>query len=150
MNHPPVKVKLKENAPSYSSRPFDTPVHLRKFLENELKNCLDAGILEKCRTEPSQWSSKAFPVLKGSGVGARIFADFKKLNKAIERPTWPTESSSQFLCHISQNSKYFVSLDLTSGYHQVRVDVESQDLLCITTLTGRYIYTVLGQRITSS
>ena len=103
-------------------RPFDIPYHLRKMYEKEVKNCLDAGILEKCGTEPSKWSSRVFPVLKGSGDGVRIVADFKKLNKVIERPTWPTESSSQLLCHISSKSKFFVSPDITSGYHQVRVD----------------------------
>ena len=116
--------------------------------EKEVKNCLDAGILEKCGTEPSKWSSKVFPMLKGSGDGVHIVADFKKLNKTNERPTSPTKSSSQLLRHISPNSKYFVLLDLTSGYHQVRVDKESQDLLCITTSVGRYRYTVLGQRVT--
>ena len=98
----------------------------------------------------SQWSSKAFPVLKGSGDGVRIVADFNKLNQAIERQTSPTESSSHFLRHIDPSSKYFVSLDLTSGYHQVRVDPESQNLLCITTPMGSYHYTVLVQGITSA
>ena len=73
-----------------------------------------------------------------------------KLNKAIERPTWPTESSSQLLRQISITSKYFVSLDLISGYYQVRVDEESQNILCITTPKGRHKYTVLGQGITSA
>ena len=125
---PPVKIKLKENTdinPSYCLRPYDTPFHLRTMYEKELKNCLEAGILEKCGTEPSQWSSKTFPVLKGSGDGVRIVADFKKLNQATERPVWPTESSSQLLRHISPPNKYFIYLDLTSGYHQVRVDPES-------------------------
>ena len=73
------------------------------------------------------------PVLKGSGDGVRIVPDFQKLNNAIERLTWPTKSSTQLLCHINHKAKYFESLDLTSGYHQVRIDSESQDLLCITT-----------------
>ena len=95
MDHPPVKIRLKENSdvtPSYCMRPFDTPFHLRKMHEKKVKNSLDAGILVKCGTELLKWSSKAFPVLKVRGNWIRIVADFKKLNKAIERPTWPTES----------------------------------------------------------
>ena len=110
MDHPPVKIRLKENSdvtPSYCMHPFDTPVHLRKMYEKEVKNCLDAGI---------KWSSKAFPVFKGSGEGVKIVADFKKLNKAIERLTWPTETSTQLLLNINPEVKYFVSLDITSGY----------------------------------
>lgn len=150
---PAIKIKLKESTdiiPSNCICPYDTPFHLRSMYEKEMKNCLEAGILEKCGTEPSQWSSKAFPVLKGSGEGVKIVADFKKLTQVIERPVWPTESSSQLLRHRSPSAKYFISLDLTSGYHQVRVDQESQNLLCITTAMGRYHYTVLGQEITSA
>ena len=114
------------------------PFHLRKAYTKELKNCLDAGILEKCGMEPSQWASKAFPVIKGNGKEVRIVSDFKQLNKAIERPHWPTESSDQLLRNIESDSRFFVTLDLTSGYHQVEVDKESRNLLCISMPSGRY------------
>ena len=75
--------------------------------------------MEKCGEVPSQWASKAFPVIKGNGKDVRIVRDFKTLNKAIERSHWPTESSDQLLRNIESDSKYFVTLDLTSGYHHV-------------------------------
>ena len=80
IGHAPIKMKLKENSsipPSHCSRPYDTPFHLWKAYTKELKNCLDAGILEKCGMEPSQWASKAFPVIKGNGKDVRIVSDFK-------------------------------------------------------------------------
>ena len=79
-------------------------------------------MLVPCGTEPSQWSSKAFPVLKGDGKSVRIVTDFKKLNQAIKHPVWPTESSGQLLRHIDPEAKYFASADMTSGHHQIRVD----------------------------
>jgi len=45
----------------------------------------------------------------------RIVTDFKKLNKEIERPVWPTESSNQLLRHIDPEAKFFVSMDVTIG-----------------------------------
>ena len=149
----PVKIRLKENSgvrPSHCSWPYETPFHLRKAYTKEIKACLDAGILEKCGEEPSQWASKAFPVIKGNGKDVRIVSDFKTLNRAIERPHWPTESSDQLLRNIVSDSKYFVTLDLTSGYHQVQVDVESRNLLCISTPRGRYRYTTLAQGVCSA
>ena len=134
IKHLPIKIKLKENSsipPSHCSRPYDTPFHLRKAYTRELKNCLEAWILEKCGMEPSQWASKAFPVVEGNGKDVRIVSDFKQLNKAIERPHWPTESSDQLLRNIESDSRFFVTLDLTSGYHQVEVDKEFRNLLCI-------------------
>ena len=74
----PVKIKLKKEfiSPSFCSKPFDTPHHLRSMYEKELKRALDAGHLAPCGLEPSAWSSKAFPVVKGDGTSCRIVADF--------------------------------------------------------------------------
>ena len=99
--------------------------------------------------EPSQWASMAFLVVKGN-KDVRIVSDFKQLNKAIERPHRPTESSDQLLRNIESDSKYFVTLDLTSGYHQVEVDKKSRNLLCISTPSGRYRYTTLAQGVCSA
>ena len=78
---------------------------------------MDAGQIEPFGTEPSQWASNAFPVPKSDGSMVRNVTDIKKLNREIERPHWPTESSGQVMRHIDQKEKYLVSLDLTSGYH---------------------------------
>ena len=143
MNVEPVKLKLKEgyNTPSFCSKPFDTPHHLRGMYEKELKRALDAGHLAPCGLEPSAWSSKAFPVVKGDGTSCRIVADFKRLNQYIERPVWPTESSQQLLRQVNPKAKFFATMDLTSGYHQIPLDEESQNLLCISTPMGCYKYT---------
>ena len=94
--------------------------------------------------EPSQWASKAFPVVKRNRKEVRIVSDFKQLNKVIERPHWPTESSDQLLRNIESDSRFLVTLDLTRGYHQVKVEKESRNLLCISTPSGRYRYTTLA------
>ena len=113
----------------------------------ELNACLEAGQIVPCGTEPSKWSSKAFPVPKGDGKSVRIVKDFKKLNQEIERCHWPTKRSGQLLRHIDPEASYFVSLDLTSGYHQIKVDEESSNLLVISTPMGRYKFTVLAQAV---
>ena len=43
-----------------------------------------------------------------------------------------------------------MNLDLTSGYHQVEVDKESRNLLCISTLSRRCSYTTLAQGVCSA
>ena len=57
----PVKLRVKESSkvPSFCTRPFDTPYHLRDAYETELNACLEAGQIVPCGTEPSKWSSKA-------------------------------------------------------------------------------------------
>ena len=76
-----------------------------------------------------------------------IVADFKSFNKNIQRPVWPTESSNQLLRHIDAGSRYFATMDLTRGYHQIPIDRESQDLLVISTPMGRLKYLVLRQGV---
>ena len=65
----PVSLKLKEGYvnPSFFSKPYDMPYHLRTMYEKEIKQSLDAGHIAPCGIEPSNWSSKAFPVPKGDG-----------------------------------------------------------------------------------
>ena len=79
--------------------------------EKEIKRSLDAGHIVSCRTESSEWASKA--VLKGDGTSVCIVLDCKRLNCHIKRPNLPIESSSQLLQHIDLGSKYFVAIDLT-------------------------------------
>ena len=51
---------------------------------------------------------------------------------------------------LDPQAKYFVSLDLTSCYYQIKVDEESSNLLVIATLMSRFEFTVLAQGICSS
>ena len=59
------------------------------------------GVIKPLHTGPgpSEWASKAFPVHKGNGTSVCIVSDFKKLNRQIKHPNWPTESSDQLLLH---------------------------------------------------
>ena len=102
---PPVHLYQNETAdvkPVQNLKPFDVPWHLRAGFQQELKNCLDAGILEAA-TQPTPWASKAFAVPKKTPGEARLVADFRVLNKSLKRPIWPTESCDQMLRHIPPN-----------------------------------------------
>ena len=89
-------------------------------------------------------------LLRGVLIKCRWVSDFCNLNKALKRPIWGSESSSQLLRRISPQARYFACFNAISGYHQIRVDTASQDLLNITTQMGNFKFTVLGQGICSS
>ena len=61
-----------------------------------------------------------------------------------------SESWSQLLRRILPQAKYSACFDATSGFHQIRVDKASQDLLNIVTQMENFKFTVLGQGICSS
>ena len=122
--------------------------HLMKPAMKELNEMLRSGAITK-NDEATPWCSQAFPVQKpGSDpIKCRWVSDFCNPNKALKRPIWGSESSSQLLRRISPQARYFACFDAISGYHQIRVDTASQDLLNITTQMGNFKFTVLGQRI---
>ena len=70
-------------------------------------------------------------MLKGDGTAIRNVSDFKRSNQAIEKLNRPAESATELLRHIDPEARFFVSLDLTSGYYQIRIEGESQNLLCM-------------------
>ena len=112
---------------------------------------LRSGVLTENK-EGTEWCSQSFPVQKpGSDlVKCRWVTDFRNLNKALKRPVWGSESSSQLFRHIDPKARYFACFNAISGYHQICVDAESSKLLNVVTQLGNYRFTVLGQGICSS
>ena len=139
VNIEPVQLSLKPGSvPVYSARPYDTPYHLRPAFDRELKDMLEAEILEPMGLKESDWCSRSFPVLKGDGSSVRLVSDFKNVNRCIKRPTHPTDSANQLLRQISPTSRYFATIDCVSGYHQIPITPESSNLLVIATRACRF------------
>ena len=58
------------------------------------------------------------------------------INRALDRPVWGGESSSQILRRLDSIAKFFAVFNAISGFHQIAVDEESSKLLNITTSLG--------------
>ena len=104
---PPVRIRIdpaKDVAPKAHSRTYDVPYNLRKPMQAEISDAIHAGVLTPCNT-PSKWVHQMFPVPKAGKNEVRLCSDFKRLNSAIERPVYPTESNSQILRHVPPDSK---------------------------------------------
>ena len=101
VNIEPVEITLKPGSkPVYSARPYDTPYHLRDAYDLEIKNMINAGILEPMALRESEWCSRGFPVVKGDWCSVRLVSDFKSINRCVKRPTHPTDSANQLLRQI--------------------------------------------------
>ena len=75
----------------------------------------------------AQWSHPHLEPKKEKEV-YRICCDFKNLNRATKKYTWPLPNIQSMLQRIgAHRPKYFAVLDLTSGYHQIPISVNSQD-----------------------
>ena len=151
----PVQLKIdtsREIKPTKNTHCYDIPLHLKEAAREEFNEMLNSGIVVPADGEPTEWASLAFPRRKPNSYPAkcRWVADFRDLNRALDRPVWGGESSGQLLRHLDPSAKYFAVFDAVSGFHQVPLHPESSKLLNITTQMGNYRYTVLAQGLCAS
>lgn len=123
------------------------PLPLRKQVKEELDRLEKIGVIRRI-TKPTKWCAALVPVIKPTGE-VRICVDFTKLNKFVarEKTIMPTTEESLGLLG---EAKVFTKLDANSGFFQIPLDQESQELTTFITHFGRYCFTRLPFGITSA
>lgn len=67
----------------------------------------------------------------------RLVVDFRQLNKRIIPDKFPLPRIDEILDHLGR-AKYFTTLDLMSGFHQIELDENSKKATAFSTTTGHY------------
>ena len=126
----------------------EVPAYLQQAAEKEIRRMLDGGLLEEV-TGHSEHVSRGFFVTKntkpGEEVKVRLVADYRGVNKKLQRPGQPLENAWGILKRLNPRHRYFGAIDFTSGYSQIPLDEESRDLFTIITPYGKFRPTVLPQ-----
>ena len=118
-----------------------------EFLEAERQTKL---LLEKGSIEPSI-SAYGAPILfvqKKDG-SLRMVIDYRALNKLTVKNKYPMPRIDDTLDQL-QGSTVFTSLDLTSGYHQIRITPEDVPKTAFRTPMGLYQWKVLPFGLTNA
>lgn len=105
------------NACPVKLSPRRTP---RAFVDQEdkiIQEQLDVGII---RESSSPWSAPLVFVKKKDG-STRPCVDYRRLNQVTTKDAYPLPRVSDCLDSL-EGAKYFCSLDLTSGFYQIRVE----------------------------
>jgi hypothetical protein len=97
-----------------------------------------AGIVRK---STSPWAFPIVVVRKKDGT-ARICVDYRRLNDVTKKDAHPLPRIDDIFDAL-RGAKYFSTLDLASGYHQVSVEPEDQEKTGFVTPWGHYEYTVM-------
>jgi len=115
-------------------------------LERMLKVMLNNNIIESC-TDP--YFSHPFLTPKKNGKW-RLVLDFKSLNKAtLNSYEWPIPNIKEMLIRIGdQHPKYFAVFDLTSGYYQAPIHIDSRKYTAFKTKGGTYRWLRLPMGLT--
>lgn len=96
---------------------------------------LEKGIIRESR---SAYYSHVLMVPKANGKW-RMCIDFKNLNLATDKEGWPIPNIQSMVERIGEKRpKFFIVLDLTSGYFQIPIEEESSEYTAFITPWGLY------------
>ncbi len=127
------RIHLKDEVPFYRKQ-FSLPETLNQFIEQTLDEWLKLEVFWRTN---SPYNSPIFCVPKKQGQGLRIVQDFRQLNQHSHIDKYSMKEISECIRDIGRaNSSIFSTLDLTSGFWQMKLEEESQPLTAFT-IPGR-------------
>ncbi|KAL6421449.1 hypothetical protein ACFW04_013904 [Cataglyphis niger] len=93
------------------------------------------------QTSTSQWNAPLLVVPKKADASGksklRVVIDFRKLNDLTIGDSFPLPNITDILDQLG-NAKYFTTLDLTSGYHQIPITEKDKNKTAFSTPYGHY------------
>jgi hypothetical protein len=144
----PYTIALKDGAKPYAiTTPRSVPLPLMDKVKAELECMVKLKVITPV-DHATQWCSGMVVVPKPNG-SIRICVDLTKLNESVQRPYHPIPKIETSLSSIS-GAKLFSKLDANSGFWQVPLNPESQDLTTFLTPFGRFKFLKLPFGITSA
>ena len=116
------------------ARRYDTSRALE--IKNTVSKLLAAGVI---RPSKASYYSHGFVVPKSTPNELRFVVDYKRLNKISSKERWPLPNIEAVLRRIGDKKpKYFIVMDMTSGYHQAPIAEECRHLTAFMTADGLY------------
>ena len=90
--------------------------------------------------------SPSFCVLKPSdALTPHLVIDYSHINELIVRPGQVMPSCDKVLHKMGDGNKFFLSLDLSSGYWQILITKESRPVTAFVTERGKFVWNILPQ-----
>jgi hypothetical protein len=113
--------------------PYRKSYKEREEIKEEVIKMLEAGIIQHSR---SPWSFPVVQVPKKNGT-RRFCVDFRKLNSITQQDCFPLPRIDDILDRLS-TSRVFTTIDLKSGYWQVKLSKESIPKTAFSTPDGHF------------
>lgn len=118
---------IQHNIPTTSNAPIHTktyryPEAHKAEVNQQITKVLDQNII---RPSNSPWYSPVWVVPKKQDASGkqkwRLVIDYRKLNEISIGDSYPLPNISELLDQLG-HSKYFTTLDLASGFHQIKIE----------------------------
>lgn len=141
---PPMELRLTDESkwrvPSNRQPPRTQSLEREAALKKLINELEDHKVISKSQaTHYSQVHLVPKPSLDGT-IRWRLCIDYRALNLLLEGMGWPIPHIRQLLQRMGhRKARYFAVLDLTSGYHQVALSMNSRELAAFITPFGVYV-----------
>ena len=119
--------------------PRRMPYSVRQEVARQLREMQQGGVIEASN---SAWASPVVLVRKRDG-SHRFCVDYRGLNALTKPDTFPLPRIDELL------DRYFSTIDLASGYWQIRVDKDSQEKTAFVTPQGLFHFKVMPFGLTN-
>ncbi|XP_036142872.1 uncharacterized protein LOC118645594 [Monomorium pharaonis] len=134
------EISTRADAAPVNVRPYRLPAKHKEEVSTQIKEMLKNSII---RTSTSQWNAPLLVVSKKADstgkLRLQIVIDFRKLNDLTIGDSFPLPNIDEILDQLG-NAKYFTTLDLASGYHQIPMAEHDKPKTAFSTPYGHYEY----------
>ncbi|RCN25553.1 reverse transcriptase, partial [Ancylostoma caninum] len=121
------------------------PLGTRMALRQILLDLQDRNIIQPSK---SSWASPIVLVQKKDG-SLRLCVDYRRVNQVTRIDSYPLPTIDAMLQNL-KGKKFFTTLDLSSGYWQIKLSPRAQEKSAFTTTEGLYEFKVLPFGLASS
>jgi hypothetical protein len=121
-----------------AQKPYKVNEQNGKIIREEIEKMLKDGVIRESR---SPWASPVVIVTKKSG-NPRFCIDYRKINDKTKNDAHPLPRIDELLEKF-RKGKWFTSLDLASGYWQVKMDEKDKEKTAFTCHQGLYEFNVM-------
>lgn len=133
-------IRTTNNDPVFT-RNFRHPHHMKGEIQKQVEKLLKDEII---RPSTSPYSSPVWIVPKKSDASGqkkwRMVIDYRKLNQATIEDKYPLPRIDDILDNLGK-CRYFSTLDLAQGFHQIQIHEDSIEKTAFTVENGHYEYT---------
>lgn len=134
------EIATNSNTP-INAKTYRYPEALKEEVNQQIDKLLNDNII---KPSSSPWNSPVWVVpkkLDASGKKKwRLVIDYRKLNEISVGDVYPLPQINDILDQLG-HSKYFTTLDLASGFHQIKMDPKDQMKTAFSVPLGHYEFT---------
>jgi hypothetical protein len=139
------EIEIKENQEPIVQKRYKETDEKGKFIKKEVEQLLKMG---KIRESKSSWASPV-TLAKKKGADYRFCIDYRRLNNVTKKDSYPLPRIDELL-EKYKTARWFSSLDLAAGYHQIEMEEKDKEKTAFICSQGLFKYNVMPFGLTNA